>query len=129
MELENSEELYKWIAEGLRANKPVLIGWTDGRSTHFDILFTYTPIVNRNQLFGETLVGGIPLSMIFHGGISHTDLFVSIIGLGSFGFDINDIDTYPNYYDEKLSGNRIGKVTSEKLADLINGVKKYLKNL
>ncbi len=44
--------------------------------------------------------------------------------VGCFGFESNNTDTNAGYYSEKL---RIGgSATSEKLAELINGVKKLL---
>ena len=51
-EVINGEETYKGIAEELH-NKSVLIGWTDGNGTHFDILFTYRAyIANRGTIQG-----------------------------------------------------------------------------
>jgi hypothetical protein len=46
---------------------------------------------------------------------------------GSFAFEINEADTHPGYYEEKL-GNRgpFGEPTREGLAELINGVRKLL---
>lgn len=86
---------------------PVLIGWTDNLGSHFDILFS----------FGISKTGPI------QGGISPLDLFVSIMRVGAFGFEISHKDTSPGYYAEKLG---IGGSTGEKLAELINGVKKEL---
>ncbi len=108
-EITNSEETYLEIADLLKINHTVFIGWTDGDMTHFDILFTY-----RTMGFGT-----------HQGGVRPTDLFISIMRLGSFGFEIEHEDTDGGYYEEKLSGRNLGS-TRDKLAELINGVKKHL---
>jgi hypothetical protein len=109
-EIINSEDTFKDIAELLSVGLPVLIGWTDQEATHFDVLFTY----------GVTGFGN------FQGGVEASDLFVSIMRIGTFGFEKVNVDTYPSYYEEKLAvGFGLGS-TREKLAELINGVKKYL---
>lgn len=111
-EVTNSEETYSEIAAFLRATQNVFIGWTDEEGSHFDILFTYMPLG-----FGT-----------HQGGVRPTDLFVSIMRVGSFGFEILNEMTNWVYYDEKL-GNafKFGETTGTKLAELINGVKKYLR--
>ena len=108
-EVINDRETYREIAENLqRCN--VLIGWTDEQGTHFDILFT-----KHVDGYGT-----------HRGGIRLTDLFISIMRRGAFSFEIEQNDTHSGYYNEKLGG-RMGS-TSEKLAELINGVKKELTN-
>lgn len=110
-EITNSEETYSDIAEFLKKNNSVFVGWTDGDMTHFDILFTYNPLG-----FGT-----------HQGGVRPTDLFVSIMRIGAFGFEIEHEDTHASYYEEKLAVGLHGLgSTGEKLAELINGVKKYL---
>lgn len=110
-EIINSEETFKEIAKLLSKSTPVLIGWTDEEGTHFDILFSY-----KVYGFGH-----------FQGGVQQSDLFISIMRIGTFGFEVDHTDTFPSYYEEKLAvGNNLGS-TREKLAELINGVKKYLK--
>ena len=91
----------------------VIIGWSDGSGTHLDILFTLHAL-----RYGDQIQGGIS---------PQSDLFVSIMRWGSFAFEINEADTHPGYYEEKL-GNRgpFGEPTREGLAELINGVKKLL---
>ena len=108
-EVINGEETYKRIAEVLNNNKSCIIGWSDGDMTHLDILF-----VCNAMGFGH-----------FQGGVKSDDLFVSIMRRGAFGFETNNTDTYEGYYSEKLGGG-LGS-TTEKLAELINGVKKELK--
>ncbi len=105
-EVINGDLTYKGIAEELKSNA-VLVGWTDQDGTHFDVLFTLTTLI-----YGTV-----------QGGIKKKDLFVSIMRKGAFGFEVENIDTHPNYYSEKLAG--MGS-TAEKFAELVNGVKKYL---
>lgn len=112
-EVINGEKTYKRIAEVLNNNKSCLIGWTDGQMSHFDILFTCNAMG-----FGH-----------FQGGVKPDDLFVSIMRVGCFGFETNNIDTHSGYYTEKLtrgSSNFFGDAGSEALGELINGVKKHL---
>lgn len=109
-EVINGEETYKGIAEELRTNA-VIIGWTDEQMSHFDILFTFTAIS-----FGSQIQGGVK---------PRSDLFVSVMRKGSFAFDISNEGTHWGYYDEKLHGG-FGEITGQKVADLINGVKRYL---
>lgn len=107
-EVINGEGTYSEIALKLKLDLPVLIGWTDDDGTHFDILF-----VKDAEVYGT-----------IQGGVKGTDLFVSVMRRGAFGFEIDKTDTHSGYYSEKLGGD-MGS-TSEKLAELINGVKKYL---
>lgn len=109
-EVINGEDTYRNIAQYLKLGQPVLIGWTDEQSTHFDILFT----------LGAKVIGAN-----IQGGVRGTDLFISIMRLGAFGFEIEHTATSGGYYAEKLS-SYIGTTTSEKLAELFNGVKSYL---
>ena len=106
-EVINGEKTYKGIAEELRSNA-VLVGWTDGDMTHFDILFTLSALK-----YG-----------VVQGGIGGRDLFVSIMRRGAFGFEVEHADTHEGYYEEKLGGG-MGS-TSSALGELINGVKKAL---
>lgn len=74
--------------------------------SQYDILFSYNFISYGN----------------YQRGILATDLIISVIGFGSFGFKVKDADTDPGYYSEKLG------VHSEYLSDLFNKVRKLLKN-
>lgn len=110
-EVINGEETYKTIATLLNTGDSVLIGWTDQAEpvgTHFDILFT-----RRAYKAG-----------IVQGGIEWDDLFVSIMRVGAFGFEVENKDTAPGYYMEKLRFT--GEETGEKLAELINEIKNRL---
>jgi len=110
-EVINSDETYQAIARKLCITGSMLIGWTDEDGTHVDILFTLTPKKRGN------IQGGLHLG---------TNLFVSIMRLGAFGFDIHEVDTPSGYYAAKLN---LGgpNATTDKLADLINGVKDELR--
>lgn len=110
-EVINSQETFKEIGQLLQANQSVFIGWTDGEGTHFDILFIINPIG-----FGS-----------FQGGVTTSDLFVSIMRVGSFGFEIRDTYTNAGYYEEKLARLTSLGSSREKLAELINGVKESIK--
>lgn len=106
-EVINHQETYDDIAFLLKTQS-VCIGWTDQAGTHLDILFS----------LGAKVDGHL------QGGVQMYDLFVSIMRVGAFGFKIEKQDTHPGYYGEKLG---IGyNTTTEKLAELINGVKKSI---
>lgn len=105
-EVINGENTYKEIASRLKMDRSVLIGWTDELYTHFDILFSINPckyIYNYNQF-----------------GLNGSELFVSIIGIGAFGFKLNKNGIHCSYIAEKL--NLPINETIEKLSDLINNV-------
>lgn len=96
------------IASKLKDGQSVIIGWTDERYTHLDLLFNY-----RTHKSG-----------MLQRGLRGNELFVSIISIGSFGFDVSDRETHKGYISEKL--NISGEPTISKLAELINGIKKEL---
>lgn len=108
-EVVNGEDTYQEIASQIAAGITPIIGWSDGQGTHFDILF---------------VKGGVdcPNPAHLQGGIRPSDLFVSIMRMGAFGFEVNDLEKHPGYIEEKLArGNHLG-ATAKPLADLINGV-------
>lgn len=108
MEVTNNKKLYQDITYKLAFHGACLIGWSDERGTHLDILFsTIAPF----KSLGEC-----------RRGIRASYLFVSVMGVGAFGFDVSDHKTHPSYYSEKLN---LGW-SSQEVADLINGVKKSL---
>lgn len=113
-EVINDEETYQDIATeligGPNGGRSMLIGWTDQNGTHLDILFTLTA-----QKHGTV-----------QGGVRGGDLFISIMRWGAFGFSIDEKETHAGYYDEKLGNRGSLGPTAEPLAELINGVKKYL---
>jgi len=115
----NNNGTYKWIAESLRAYGSILLAWTDNHGTQYDILFTRNPFLPEGDR-----VRRCP----YQGGIHGYELFVSIMRIGAWGFDCNEIKKYPSYIEEKLAGGRNLGVTGEELAKLINGVIKYVIN-
>ena len=109
-EVINHKNTYQDIAQKLKVYGRILIGWTDQEGSHFDILFVLNPdIVGSN----------------IQGGIGQGDLFVSVMRMGAFAFIIKNEDTHYNYIGDKLhfSANNI---TTIKLGELINGIKKEL---
>lgn len=109
-EVINGEETFEEIATALDVFGRMFIGWTDEEGTHFDILFVHKPVLAGNN---------------FQGGIRPiTDLIVAIMRKGAFAFDVDKDDTHYMYYAEKL---HLGDdITSVKLGELINGIKKEL---
>jgi len=114
-EVTNSDETYEAIAKALGYAGSCVIGWTDERSTHYDILFA----CNVPQ-FGN-LQGGQR---------GPTSLFVCILRRsGGFGFSLirdSSEPIYASYVSEKL-GLDPKSVTTEKITDLINGVLDHTK--
>lgn len=109
-EVINGLDTYRAIVAGLRAYGSVLIGWTDGAATHYDILFSF------NHLKHGNIQGGLHHKMV---------LMVSVVRCGCFGFDIaSRSDLHHDYITEKLNVN--GTETALKVADLIMGVRKIL---
>ncbi len=103
-EVYNSANTYARLAVMLASENTCVIGWTDRRGSHYDILLSRQP-----QQVG-------PLQGGQRGG---TDLFVAISRCGCFGFDLVTEESHPNYVAEKLG---LGSgVTSEALAELSNG--------
>ena len=103
-EVINGEETYAVIAYDLVKNrKSVIIGWTDQKYDHRDILFT----------LGVNKCGSLQR------GLKANDLYVSIIGCNSFGF-IPDTQKHYNYILEKLQLD--DNSTNRDIAELINGV-------
>ena len=107
-EVYNGEETYKEIAGEIKDGGQCIFGWTDQKGTHFDILMTTSPVH-----LGGGLQGGLR---------PRHDLFVCLMRIGCFGFEINNQEKHPGYVNEKL-GTRINLGSSaEDLAELINGV-------
>jgi hypothetical protein len=106
-EVRNGPETSAAIAETLQDIGCVLIGWSDGDGSHYDIVFALRP-----RQFG-TIMTGVR-------GPAY--LFVGICRVGCFGFAIDD-RTAPlraEYVAEKLSLQQ-GE-TASAIARLINGV-------
>ncbi len=111
-EVVNCLETYMGVASLIKQQGACLIGWTDGLGTHYDILFSL-PRCRQGMV---------------QGGLKWDDLFVSIMRIGAFGFDVENENTHFGYYAEKLGiGSR--NETAEKVGEFINGVKKELNSL
>jgi len=105
-EIINDVKTYKDIANNLKDGSNVIIGWTDEEYTHLDILFSFRAYKDMNNYLQR--------------GIRGNELFVSIIGLGAFGFDVDNEKKAPGYIAEKL--NLTGQPTVDKFGELINGI-------
>lgn len=107
-EIINGYDTVTEIASKLKGGQSVIIGWTDEKYTHLDLLFNYR--AHKDDILQRGLRGN--------------ELFVSIISLGAFGFDVKDREIHEGYILEKL--NIHGEPTVSKLAELINGIIKEL---
>ena len=103
-EITNGTYTYKEIANKLKEGQAVIIGWTDEKYTHLDLLFNY-----KSHKEG-----------MLQRGLRGNELYVSIISLGAFGFDVKDREIHEGYISQKL--NIHGEPTVSKLAELINGI-------
>ena len=107
-EIVNGPYTYKGIASKLKEGESVIIGWTDEKYTHLDLSFNY-------KTYKEGML---------QRGLRGNELYVSVIGLGAFGFDVKEQEIHKGYISEKL--NIHGEPTVSKLAELINGIIKEL---
>lgn len=107
-EITNGYNTVKEMAEKLKEGQSVIIGWTDEEYTHLDLLFNY-------NTYKEGML---------QRGLRGNELYVSIISLGAFGFDVEDREIHKGYISEKL--NIHGEPTITKLTELINGIIKEL---
>lgn len=104
-EVINSPRTYKSLAKALKTKSAVIIGWTDELGCHYDILFCYTAVRKEGNYLQR--------------GINPSDLFVSIIGKGAFGFKTEHTKE-SSYIAEKLN---LGiNETTKRFTDLINGI-------
>lgn len=103
-EVINGKNTYKEIANKLKQNIPVIIGWTDEDCMHLDILFTYQAYKEINNYLQR--------------GFKQSDLFVSVLSWGAYGFEV-DREKSEGYISEKL--NIHGQI-AKKLTELINGI-------
>lgn len=108
-EIINGIETYKDIAKALFKDNAI-ISWTDEDMTRLDILFSYKATRESGNYLQRGLRGN--------------ELFVSIIGLGAFGFNVENGEKAPGYIAQKL--NIKEETTVEKLGELINGIIKEL---
>lgn len=110
-EIINGEKTYKEIAHILRTGRSVIIGWTDEKYTHLDLLFSLSPYKQSGNYLQRGLRG-------------INEVYVCIISIGAFGFYI-DGEKSSGYISEKL--NIHGQPTVDKLTELINGIIKEFK--
>jgi hypothetical protein len=103
----NSPDTFQAAAEELRDSGSVSLGWTDNAMSHLDVLLVLAP----------TQVG--PTNRMDH---HPGKLFVAVAGYGMFGFATTTRNgpLHHAYLAEKV-GMR-PSVTTEALADLVNGV-------
>ena len=106
-EIINGINTYREISHVIRMGRSVIIGWTDEKYTHLDILFSLNPYKEEKNYLQRGLR-------------AINELYVSIIGFGTFGFDIGKDEKESGYISEKLQIN--GEPTVEKLTELINGI-------
>lgn len=108
-EVVNARETYVAIADCLQSAGSVLIGWTDGHGAHHEVLFTLQPYARGRSNLG--LIGP-------------GCLFVSILLVGAFGFDVNERHEprHPRYVAEKLFRLSEPDETSVAVTELLNGV-------
>lgn len=105
-EVINHKNTYETIARDLFENHSVIIGWTDQKMTHYDILFT----------LGAVRFGSLQR------GLKSTDLYISVIGRGAFGFSLDNDDRQGSYISDKLGI----KGSEDEINELVNGVVKAI---
>jgi hypothetical protein len=108
----NSKKTYESLVHNLKHEAPVVFAWTDQEGTQLDILMAY-----RVMQYGH----------LQRGMSANTDLFVAVSHFGMFGFELNGTEKFPSYVGEKLNLGGIN-TTTEKLAELINGVCRELES-
>lgn len=101
----NSDQTFNYLAERLARGEAWLFAWTDQEGTQLDILMKLNPFK----------LGPV------QGGLQADDLYVAVAHFGMFGFGLNGREKFPDYIGEKL-GLGGANTTTEKLAELINGV-------
>ena len=106
-EVINGIDTYEQISKDLLNKGSCIIGWTDEKVDHRDILFTYMPIKHG----------------YLQRGLQFCYLYVSIISFNSMGFLIEqdrDNRKHESYIKEKL--NLHDNNCDNKICELINGV-------
>src|SRR5258708_293910 len=101
----NGENTYKGLAGWLFEYHTAIFAWTDQEGTQLDILMAYNPLQYGHLQRGMS---------------ASTDLFVAVSSFGMFGFELNGNEKNAGYVGEKLGLGT--NVTTEKLAELINGI-------
>ncbi len=107
----NGPATYDAIAAQLMTNGSCIVGWTDQKDTHWDVLFTVSP-----KSYGA-LQGGI---------YGRGYLYISIMKRSCFAFRIDhQEDRFPSYFAEKLSEDEGPSI--EALTELVNGVMRKIR--
>ena len=117
----NGDKTYAMLGDVIRGTTEeesagAVFAWSDERGTQYDFIMTQGPSYQPDN------------SKLLQGGVSpESDLFVSIMRIGAFSFDITaESKTNGNYVAEKL-GLSVGS-TADKVAELINGIIKDFKD-
>lgn len=109
-EVVNGPDTVRTIVESLTVGWPVIIGWTDERATHHDVLFAIVRDIHGPLQGIHPVAQRIPSSI----------LFVSVMRVGAFGFVMERGTKFDDrYVAEKLG---VGGATADALAALINDV-------
>ena len=101
----NGPGTYEQLAFDLLERGHVVLNWTDGRSTLYNILLSYAPTRM-----------GTPGGIVDNAGFK---LWVGIAGKGLFAFSLTSGTLAPDYIAEKLNVSSL--VTATKVAELITG--------
>lgn len=106
--LKNTEDSINLLVMGLKHGHSIMFCVTDKEEeSHYDVVLNY----------GAFLVGD---KAIVQRGIKYSDLFVSVMNKGSFGFETGR-DSHTSYYSEKLG------VACEPLTEILNALRLKLK--
>lgn len=104
-EVINGERTNDCIAVALRKAGSIIVGWNDPNALdHYDILFT---------------IAASQESRLEEGLHAAHSLFVSIMSMGAYGFNLDGVRKQPELVADTLS---LDPVTARAVADLINGV-------
>lgn len=99
----------KEITKEILKNKSIIFTW-ENDSDCYTVILNYP--LNK------------PMFNSLTRGLKPNNLFISIIGIGCFGFRIGEDDIYKTYYQEKLHMN-----VPKELIELFNGIRKELYKL
>lgn len=104
----NGEDTYNWIARSLKRNGRCLVGWSEDGKESNDILFTF----DRQ---GIVRIGRA------NPGVNPKNLFVSVLGRGSFTVEMNNLVTSPSFIGNSMSVP--SNSFADKIAQLVAEVK------
>lgn len=104
----NGEDTYNWIARSIKRNGRCLVGWSEDGKESNDILFTF----DRQ---GIVRIGRA------NPGVNPKNLFVSVLGRGSFTVEMNNLVTSPSFIGNSMSVP--SNSFADKIAQLVAEVK------